>query len=220
MAVPPPGPDAFIICVFTCAAGCVLTLLGEARGNPHHSLTGKIVAASAYVAAALSLGAGYSDYGRLMLGGMFFCWLGDLLLVSRRNRALFLGGLTAFLVGHVFYSVAFLARGVTAPLVVLAAAVMLVFAVSVFRWLLPHLVGAMRLPVAVYVATISLMMVLAAATSGAPGGGLILVGAALFVISDLLVARNRFVSPGLLNRVAGLPLYFSAQLLLAASVVH
>jgi hypothetical protein len=38
------------------------------------------------------------------------------------------------------------------------------------------------------------------------------------VLSDLSVARDRFVAPGFVNRAWGLPTYFAAQLLLAASV--
>jgi hypothetical protein len=43
-------------------------------------------------------------------------------------------------------------------------------------------------------------------------------GALLFYLSDLLVARDRFVRPGIVNRVVGLPLYYAAQLLLASAV--
>jgi len=32
------------------------------------------------------------------------------------------------------------------------------------------------------------------------------------------VARNRFVKPGAINRVIGLPLYYTAQLVLAGSL--
>ena len=45
-----------------------------------------------------------------------------------------------------------------------------------------------------------------------------LTGAAMFCVSDLSVARDRFVSPGFVNGAWGLPLYFGGQLLLAASV--
>jgi len=44
------------------------------------------------------------------------------------------------------------------------------------------------------------------------------VGAVLFFLSDLLVARDRFVAPGFGNRLLGLPLYYAAQLLLASAV--
>jgi uncharacterized membrane protein YhhN len=76
----------------------------------------------------------------------------------------------------------------------------------------------MRVPVGLYVIAISAMMAMAAGSHSAHGSLALLLGALLFVISDLAVARNRFVAPGFINRAWGLPTYFSAQLLLAASV--
>jgi len=42
-------------------------------------------------------------------------------------------------------------------------------------------------------------------------------GAVLFWLSDLAVARDRFVRPGFVNPLVGLPLYYAAQLLLASA---
>ena len=99
-----------------------------------------------------------------------------------------------------------------------AALVMVVFGWFVLRWLKPGLDNRMRIPVLLYVIAISAMMAMAAATWSAHGGLVLLLGALLFVISDLAVARNRFIVPGFINRAWGLPTYFAAQLLLAASV--
>jgi uncharacterized membrane protein YhhN len=63
------------------------------------------------------------------------------------------------------------------------------------------------------------MMVMAAGTHASDKNLFILLGAMLFVVSDLAVARNRFVARAFINRAIGLPLYFTAQLLLAASVM-
>ena len=41
------------------------------------------------------------------------------------------------------------------------------------------------------------------------------VGALGFFLSDLAVARERFVAKGFTNKLWGLPLYYGAQLLLA-----
>ena len=75
----------------------------------------------------------------------------------------------------------------------------------------------MRPPLLAYVVTISLMVVVAAGAMGA-GGVLIPLGALLFYVSDLAVARDRFVAPGFANRLWGLPLYYTATLILAATV--
>ena len=41
--------------------------------------------------------------------------------------------------------------------------------------------------------------------------------AVAFYLSDVSVARDRFVAPGFGNRIWGLPLYYAAQLLFALS---
>jgi hypothetical protein len=45
------------------------------------------------------------------------------------------------------------------------------------------------------------------------------IGAILFVISDVSVARDRFVKQDIGQQSLGIPLYYIAQLLFAASVI-
>ena len=61
-----------------------------------------------------------------------------------------------------------------------------------------------------------IMLSLAIAATEVP---LIGVAAILFAISDVSVARDRFVSRDIANKAWGLPLYYIAQLLFAASVI-
>ena len=51
-----------------------------------------------------------------------------------------------------------------------------------------------------------------------PGRIMVFVGALSFYFSDIFVARDRFIHRGFLNRLMGLPLYYSGQFLLAFSV--
>ena len=85
----------------------------------------------------------------------------------------------------------------------------------ILLWLMPHVLGDMRIPVLAYTATITLMLVAAVGTHGFETDWRIPLGAAPFYVSDLAVARDRFVAPGWDNRLWGLPLYFGGQLLLA-----
>jgi len=87
-----------------------------------------------------------------------------------------------------------------------------------WRWLSPHLQGFMRRAVLAYLLTIGTMVVLTigAAAVGAPL--LLPAGAILFAISDLAVARERFVAQTIGNKVWGLPFYYGAQLLIALSI--
>jgi uncharacterized membrane protein YhhN len=76
----------------------------------------------------------------------------------------------------------------------------------------------MRIPVVAYVAVISLMVVTAVGAAAATGQAAIGVGGICFYLSDLHVARHRFVSQSFWNKAWGLPLYYAAQLILASTV--
>ena len=101
-------------------------------------------------------------------------------------------------------------------------ALVLAVSVVVFAWLRPHL-GKMLVPVIAYVATITVMVIGAASPAGTetvrfPGRALAPSGAILFYLSDIFVARQRFVTRNYFNRAVGLPLYFTAQFLIAFSI--
>jgi len=187
----------------------------EAAGSPALR-SFKMVASTGFVAVAISIGAASSTFGRFVLLALVLSWIGDLLL-TYAARAAFLGGLVAFLLGHVAYSVAFGTLGIRVSTAAAAAIVVAIIAGFVWQWLAPH-VGDMAAPVVAYVAVISVMVVLAFGAFGAGATWLIPCGATLFFVSDLLVARNQFVTPGIVNRVWGLPLYFLAQILLSLSI--
>ena len=210
--------EAYTIWAVICGLGLLVSLAGEYRLNTIISAAGKLVAASAYIGAAWSLGASSVPYGQVLLTGMALCWLGDLFLVSRDSRLLFLAGLVSFLLGHIVYIGAFAVRGISLPALLGAGLVMAVFGWLIMKWLKPGLDQRMKLPVLLYVIAISAMMAMATATFSAHGSLALLLGGLLFVVSDLAVARNRFLAPGFINRAWGLPTYFAAQLLLAASV--
>ena len=63
-----------------CAVGLVISFAAEHRSQAALCAVGKLLAATAYIAATCSLGATDSDYGRILLAAMAFSWMGDLLL--------------------------------------------------------------------------------------------------------------------------------------------
>lgn len=176
----------------------------------------KMAASTGFIAVALSVGAAESGYGRAVLAALALSWVGDLLLSYRSSRA-FRGGLVAFLLAHVAYIAAFAIRGVSLTWLAIAAAVVLVVAVFIWGWLHPNLDGSMVGPVAAYVVVISVMIAFAFGTAGYDPDPRIALGAVAFFVSDLFVARNQFVTPGFVNRAAGLPIYYLGQVLLALS---
>lgn len=194
-----------------------LLLLAEARGSRAGIWICKPLASTGFVATALAAGATGSPYGRLVLLALVLSWWGDVLLIPRR-RAAFTLGLASFLAGHLAFAAAFVTRGVQ-PLWLLASALVLIApALTVDRWLQPNVPAALRLPVRAYVTVICGMVACAVGTWAHAGGAALLLGALMFFVSDLAVARERFVAHGFVNKTWGLPLYFGGQLLLAASV--
>lgn len=206
-----------IVWIVACAFGLVLALVGEYRDRVSLTFAGKFMASTAYLGVALVENLWDVRWGAWLFAGMSFCWAGDLLLVSRRSRTLFLGGLAAFLMGHVLYTAAFIIRGYETEGLFPAAVLLVFFVVAVQRWLRPHLQGPMVPAVHAYLLAICCMWLTAIATQAAAPSPLLLLGATGFVVSDLAVARNRFIKPDISNRLWGLPLYFAAQLLLALS---
>lgn len=153
----------------------------------------------------------------LLLVALLFCAAGDAFLAQDGEPA-FLGGLASFLTGHLVYVVLFLMHGdgpdiiseqpwrLILPLVAVAGAVVLL------RRLLPAVGPSLRLPVTVYVVAIASMM-LTAAMVPAP---LAMIGAALFVASDAILAIEKFLLPptspyGAWARPAVWILYYLAQ---------
>ena len=143
--------------------------------------------------ALLALAALLSGASPLLVAALALSAAGDLAL-SRRGRMAFLYGLAAFALAHLLYGLLFLGLSggrigdafVLAPLPALA---MLALALSTEIWLAPHL-GGLRWPVRAYVVLIGVMM-LTALTLG-PARRLASFGAALFVLSDLILALERF----------------------------
>ena len=189
-------------------------LVAERRGSPRWRAITKLLASTGFILCALGVGATESTYGLLILGALGLSWVGDALLLSDRE-GIFLGGLVAFLLAHVAYCAAFWSLGVNLTWVGAGAVGLGVIAALVLRWLLPHLQGTMRVAVLAYVAVIATMVALALGTLGAGGSSILAVGAVLFFLSDLAVARHRFVTPGFSNKAWGLPLYYGGQVLLA-----
>jgi uncharacterized membrane protein YhhN len=196
-------------------AASVALLVWSIRNHSPLHRPSKMVASTGFLAVAVAVGAAETGFGRLVIAALTLSWLGDLFL-SYTGRAPFLAGLGAFLLAHVAYVVAFVERGVSEPHPLEPAAIG-ILAVLVGRWLLPFVAAPMRGPVIAYIVAISAMVIFAGATAQFDADSRLRLGAVAFFVSDLTVARDRFVAPGFANRAVGLPLYYAGQLLLAWS---
>ena len=204
--------------IIVCLGACAALVLCEYRGWKVGKILLKIVASTAFLALALQLDATASAYGLLILLGLGLSWVGDVFLLSQKSR-LFLFGLASFLLAHVAFAMAFASLPISGAALVVGLGVMSCLGIAVTAWLWSHLKAFYRVAVAAYVTAIVAMCALAIAASAASGIWLLAVGAVLFAISDIAVARNRFVAPGASNKLWGLPLYYVAQIILALSVV-
>jgi uncharacterized membrane protein YhhN len=187
----------------------VVLLIGDAA--PGLALVSKPVPALALAAAVLWPGG--STPARLVGAGLLASAAGDLLL---EWPTLFLPGLIAFLLAHVAYASAFVARERRPRLA--RALPFVVWLSAMGAWLRPGL-GAMKVPVLVYMVAIGAMMWRAAALAGGEhrGGWRALSGAVLFGASDSLIAAHRFRAPIEGVDVPIMVLYYAGQVLIAAS---
>ena len=134
---------------------------------------------------------------KYVLAAIFFSWLGDVLLMSESK---FILGLVAFLIAHIFYIIVFLAdnKGFVFLKKDRIAFALLIFAygLGLVGYLLPYL-GSLTIPVTVYAATILIMLLTALnrwKNVGLDSFQWILTGAVLFVISDSILAVNKFAT--------------------------
>lgn len=123
--------------------------------------------------------------------------LGDLAL-SRNGERAFLAGIGAFALAHLAYLAVFLSLEGDAALTVgwqvLAAAAVASLS-SAMAWLLWPRTGPLRWPVLGYVVIIAIMGINAALVPS-PFARLVIFGAFLFILSDSLIATERFLIRG------------------------
>jgi len=212
-------PDLLIL--GTALVLLVLLLASEKQGRTPRGVFIKGSVSALFVLTALLQPHPLPTYYHRILLGLVFGLVGDVCLALPGNRA-FRVGLFAFLAGHIFYVWAF--AGLTRPQDWASPVQLMLLIASggAFWWLRSH-VGRMMVPVVVYLIVITLMLAGAWAVFRNPdlnaaGRWVILAGALYFYLSDLFVARQRFVTEQYLNRLIGLPLYYVGQFLIAYSV--
>jgi uncharacterized membrane protein YhhN len=160
--------------------------------------------------------------------GIAFSFLGDVLLLFPQDR-MFIAGLVAFLLTHIFYLFGFQGE-LLHPTI--WSFILIFFILLIALRLLQRIVSALRLkgqnflvyPVIVYGLVISLMLFAAMSTMfdaawKTSAAGYVTVGAFLFWISDLILAWNKFVSPIKSGRVLNIVAYHLGQIGLIAGVI-
>lgn len=157
-----------------------------------------------------------------ILQGLFFSWIGDILLQS---DGLFIPGLLSFLIAHICYIIFFIRTNSNQhsffklrPIMLLAV---MAYLVELMFILWPHL-GPMKVPVLLYGITISVMLSAAMwqyQKLDNKTALFFILGATLFVISDSLLALNRFREPFAMAGISIMATYILAQLFIVMGAI-
>ncbi|WP_200843509.1 lysoplasmalogenase [Pantoea sp. 18069] len=204
-------------------AGALATASSALGLQQWHLVFKPLAMVCALLAVALSMHRhGATRSGWLLLAALAASLAGDVLLML---RGLFIPGLAAFLLAHLCY-IALFKQGQRwfALRSALAFALLLAAAMYTFLWQ-GGLPAALRLPVAAYVLVIALMAAQAwgrwheAAAADRPAALLVALGACSFMLSDSLLATNRFVQPLPWAQLAVLSSYYLAQVLIVVGML-
>jgi uncharacterized membrane protein YhhN len=159
----------------------------------------------------------HNYYGLMIIVGLLFSLAGDILLMLPYH--LFLFGLIAFLIAHIWYILAF-SSGRKVQFWRWSLLFFLSYGIFIFLVLFPS-VGKLKLPVLMYVLVILIMGWQAYERWNEKrevADLLAFCGALFFILSDTVLAINRFIESFAWGRVLNLSTYFMAQWLIARSI--
>jgi uncharacterized membrane protein YhhN len=210
-----------LLIVLTAIILLTVLLHYENRQNIQGLLSAKALLSSLFILAVLVQPHPITHYYHFLLSGLLLCLLGDICLAFQQEK-MSLWGLISFLLGHIFYIFGFFYVAQLGAWTWGGSIIVLCISSRIYFWLKPHL-GTMKTPVLLYCIVITVMLsgawsVLDNSRLMLSGRRMVFIGAFLFYISDVFVARDRFLKKEFFNRLVGLPLYYTGQFTLAFSV--
>ena len=175
----------------------------------------------------------FTDRHKLMIVAFFFSWIGDVaLMLVFKNEKLFLVGLLAFLVTHVLYTIAFnkVEQPDTDPILprqLWKVAPLMFYMAALFYFLIPAIsvnekTHGLLMPVVVYGVVIANMVAFAINRFGRvsiQSYRWVTIGALLFMLSDSIIAINKFLNPISSASVFIMILYIAGQFLIAKGML-
>ena len=168
---------------------------------------------------ALTLGAADDTTGRLVLAALVLSLAGDVLLL-REGTTAFSGGLVSFLLAHLAYLLAFLTLGFRAwwalAGLLITAALSLTAGRRIVRGAADQGGAALGAGVTAYLLVISAMVITASGT----GRPLVLLGAVSFLVSDTVLALDRFVGQRPHARMVVIATYHVGQLMMVIGALQ
>ena len=168
---------------------------------------------------------------RLLVLAFIFSWFGDIaLLFVDYTKGFFLAGLGAFFITHALYATIFSIGSKLPPRAILTTRPMWLLPLAIYflmigGWVFPLLPIDMKVPVSAYSLVIATMVLFAINRYGrvpAQSYWLVFMGAILFMVSDSVIAINKFVMSDHLyfSGVWIMLLYLSGQYLIARGLIR
>lgn len=172
---------------------------------------------------------GFGFFSKAVQFGLFFSWIGDIaLMIDERFPILFVVGLGAFLIAHVGYAIGFV-RTITdsgKPLnlgrSILIAIPFALFTGAFFYYIKDGIPSDLFVPVLAYTIVISIMGMTAAARYShvdSKSYNWIVIGAILFILSDCVIAVNKFYYDFDYDAILNMALYLTGQFMITIGAV-
>jgi len=167
---------------------------------------------------------GKLEFKPLLISALFFSWIGDVvLLFANQGVIYFIIGLVSFLIAHLFYIVLFSKLQKVTTIKYKRFIPLIILYLVGFLYFLWEKLGGMKIPVIIYALVISTMLLVAIKgyfTWNSKSGKLLLIGAVFFVLSDSILAINKFYVPIYLSSFWIMSTYITAQFLIVKGVLN
>lgn len=168
----------------------------------------------------ISASEGYPGWRVFVIFALVFSWGGDVLLMQ---EGMFAAGLGSFLLAHLFYITAYWKTGAAKGQITPWDFIKFVLIGMLLMWLIYPGLGNMLIPVLLYSAVLLSMGVFAHKRRGATSPAsfiLVAFGALLFVLSDSLIALNKFAFEVPSERLLVMSTYITAQFLIIQGLIR
>ncbi len=165
----------------------------------------------------------------LFVTALAFCWLGDALLMFQSEQPIFfMGGLVSFLIGHVLYIFCYRQMrnntsnsGFLGPQKIRYSLPIILAGTGLVVILYPSL-GELTIPVMIYALVLTIMVLQGLFRLGFTGKQsftLVFIGALFFMVSDSVLAINKFLEPLPFASLSIMFTYIIAQYLIVEGTI-
>lgn len=161
---------------------------------------------------------------KTLLFALFFSWIGDvLLLFSDKHSLFFIFGLVAFLIAHLIYIFLFQKQNKinNSKIYLRFIPIVVIYLLGILSILWSSL-NEMKIPVTIYAFVISTMLLMSIKSYfewKKPANLLVLIGAVLFVVSDSILAINKFYTSLPISSFLIMSTYLGAQYYICKAIL-